>query len=380
MAYTYDDFVAAANKAGLMNQFSETDLVTAQKNPEYGLSLLSLKQDELNATTAEQRLLATEAANQLRKSYGTTSALDTQIQNVQDQIGSFGSFQYDNETAYQKALKAVTDPKEFSYDMESDPQYGAMRQSMLRERDRSVADTLARASAASGGVPSSYAVTAAQQAGDYYTGKLGDAGITLYQNALDKYMKERNLDMSRLEALRSDRDDDYQIWLNRLGLLQNQLEQLQGQRADALTDAGNAQNKYQLLLQELDAMKQEEAAKAAAVDGSVSGAMLAAQTALGKQNDYPAGAGAAAGAMASVVGRSTTGAVVNPTDDARGVKIEGKWLSWAELLDGVTKGTIAEVYDPATNKYTYAFTGNNAGNMGENGRSGGGLLKAVIKD
>lgn len=280
MAYTYDDFVAAANKAGLMNQFSETDLVTAQKNPEYGLSLLSLKQDELNATTAEQRLLATEAANQLRKSYGTTSALDTQIQNVQDQIGSFGSFRYDNETAYQKALKAVTDPKEFSYDMESDPQYGALRQSMLRERDRSVADTLARASAASGGVPSSYAVTAAQQAGDYYTGKLGDAGITLYQNALDKYMKERNLDMSRLEALRSDRDDDYQIWMNRLGLLQNQLEQLQGQRADALTDAGNAQNKYQLLLQELDAMKQEEAAKAAAVDGSVSGAMLAAQTAL----------------------------------------------------------------------------------------------------
>ena len=42
MAYTYDDFVAAANKAGLMNQFSETDLVTAQKNPEYGLSMLSL--------------------------------------------------------------------------------------------------------------------------------------------------------------------------------------------------------------------------------------------------------------------------------------------------------------------------------------------------
>ena len=254
MAYTYDDFVAAANKAGLMNQFSETDLVTAQKNPEYGLSMLSLKQDELNAKTAEQKLLASEAANQLRKSYGTESALDGQIRNLQSQIGSFGSFQYDNETEYQKALKAVTDPVEFSYDQDSDPQYGAMRQAMLRERDRSVADTLARASAASGGMPSSYAVTAAQQAGDYYTGKLGDAGITLYQNALDKYMKDRNLDLSRLEALRSDRDDDYQIWLNRLGLLQNQLETLQGQKN---AQQAQAATQYQQLLQEKEGQKPE---------------------------------------------------------------------------------------------------------------------------
>ena len=278
MAYTYDDFVAAANKAGLMNQFSETDLVTAQKNPEYGLSMLSLKQDELNAKTAEQKLLASEAANQLRKSYGTDSALDEQIRNLQSQIGSFGSFQYDNETEYQKALKAVTDPVEFSYDQDSDTQYGAMRQAMLRERDRSVADTLARASAASGGMPSSYAVTAAQQAGDYYTGKLGDAGITLYQKALDKYMKDRNLDLSRLEALRGDRDDDYQIWLNRLGLLQNQLETLQGQKN---AQQAQAATQYQQLLKEM-----EEQKKASAATGAVNGAILGAQMAV-NPNDGP---------------------------------------------------------------------------------------------
>lgn len=275
MAYTYDDFVAAANKAGLMNQFSESDLVTAQKSPEYGLSMLSLKQDAMNATTAEQKLLATEAANQLRRSYGVDSAFDGQIQKVQDQIGGMGSFRYDNETEYQKALDAVTNPAEFSYDMNEDPQYAALRKSMLRERDRSVADTLARASAASGGVPSSYAVTAAQQAGDYHTGQLGDAGITLYQNALDKYMKERNLDMSRLDALRGDRDDDYQVWLNQMGMLQNQLESLQGQKTDQQTAAWT---QYQQLLKEL------EGQKADAATGAIPENMLAAL-----KKNYPSG-------------------------------------------------------------------------------------------
>ena len=60
MAYTYDNFVSAANAAGLMNQFSEQDLQIAQRNPEFGLSLLSLLKDNSNATTAEQQLLATD--------------------------------------------------------------------------------------------------------------------------------------------------------------------------------------------------------------------------------------------------------------------------------------------------------------------------------
>ena len=43
MAYTYDDFVNAANQSGLMGQFSQDDLNLAQKYPEFGLSVLSLK-------------------------------------------------------------------------------------------------------------------------------------------------------------------------------------------------------------------------------------------------------------------------------------------------------------------------------------------------
>ena len=55
MAYTYDDFVNAANKAGLMNEFSSYDLDIAREHPEFGLSMLTLKQDIHAATTQEAK-------------------------------------------------------------------------------------------------------------------------------------------------------------------------------------------------------------------------------------------------------------------------------------------------------------------------------------
>lgn len=76
MAYTYDDFVTAANRAGVMDMFSQDDLGLVQKNPEFGLSMVKLQQDINSASTTEQKLLAQEAQNQLRKVYGgmTTGA------------------------------------------------------------------------------------------------------------------------------------------------------------------------------------------------------------------------------------------------------------------------------------------------------------------
>ena len=67
--YTYDDFVKAATGAGMLDTFSQEDLTISQRSPEFGLSLLKLQQDAAKATTSEQRLLAQEAVNQLRKTY-----------------------------------------------------------------------------------------------------------------------------------------------------------------------------------------------------------------------------------------------------------------------------------------------------------------------
>lgn len=237
MAYTYDDFVNAANQSGLMGQFSQDDLNLAQKYPEFGLSVLSLKKDYNNATTAEQRLLANQAANELRKSYGNYSGgadggsfrleskLNRRSDDLLDQLGSFGSFSYDEAPTYENAfaqqqkdlLDRILNREDFAWSKETDPQWSSYKKSYLREGDRATANALAQASAASGGRPSSYAVNAATQAGDYYATKLNDVIPTLYQQAYERYLDEYNMKLKDLNAVNQQEQLDYAKYLDRLG-------------------------------------------------------------------------------------------------------------------------------------------------------------------
>ena len=237
MAYTYDDFVKAANQSGLMGQFSQDDLNLAQKYPEFGLSVLSLKKDYNNAATAEQRLLANQAANELRKSYGNYSGgadggsfrLESKLNRRSDdllgQIGSFGSFSYDEAPTYENAfvqqqkdlLDRILNREDFSWSKETDPQWSSYKKSYLREGDRATANALAQASAASGGRPSSYAVNAATQAGDYYATKLNDVIPTLYQQAYERYLDEYNMKLKDLNTVNQQEQLDYVKYLDRLG-------------------------------------------------------------------------------------------------------------------------------------------------------------------
>ena len=237
MAYTYDDFVKAANQSGLMGQFSQDDLNLAQKHPEFGLSVLSLKKDYNNATTAEQRLLANQAANELRKSYGNYSGgadggsfrleskLNRRSDDLLDQLGSFGSFSYDEAPTYENTfaqqqkdlLDRILNREDFSWSKETDPQWSSYKKSYLREGDRATANALAQASAASGGRPSSYAVNAATQAGDYYATKLNDVIPTLYQQAYERYLDEYNMKLKDLNTVNQQEQLDYAKYLDRLG-------------------------------------------------------------------------------------------------------------------------------------------------------------------
>lgn len=223
MAYTYDQFTKAATDAGMLEKFSQLDLDTAKNNPEYGLSMLKLYQDEAGATTAEQKLLAQEAANQLRKTYGT---LNTPNQTAAEQ-GS--GFQYKNQTVYQDVLDKIVNREPFAYDQNEDPQYSAYRKAFLREADRAREDTLAKVSANSGGTPSSFAVTAAQQAGDYYVGQLNDQLPVLQQNAYQRYLNDAGLDISTLEVLTGDRSFDYSAYLQEQEKLAQAAELMAGQ-------------------------------------------------------------------------------------------------------------------------------------------------------
>lgn len=211
MAYTYEDFINAATKAGMMERFDETDLQTAQKSPEYGLSLLSLMGDMDNAQTEEQRLLAGEAAKQLRTSYGTLK---------QETPG----FVYSKQDQYNQLLDKVTNPEKFQYDVESDPVYGALRKVYLESGDKATRDTLARASAATGGQTNSFAIAAAQQAGAEYAASLAKEIPGLYGDAFNKFLAQQSADQAALSQLATDREAEriqhQQVYQNALGLYQ----------------------------------------------------------------------------------------------------------------------------------------------------------------
>jgi len=257
MAYTYDDFVAAANKTGAMNRFSKNDLTVAQRNPEYGMSMLGLMQDISKANTDEQRLLATEAANQMRKNYGVygtgdapqdqgyASSYGSAISDLMGKLDNYGSFGYEGQEAYRKLLDSIANQQPFSYDPQADPSWGSYKKAYMREGDRASANALAQASAASGGRASSYAMTAAQQAGNYYAGQLADALPALEQNAYARYLDDLNRRVTGLGALESDRAFDYQDWMTQYEMLQNQLGNYQNQDATDYQRYLDARNQEQ---------------------------------------------------------------------------------------------------------------------------------------
>ena len=265
---TYDGFINAASNASLLGEFSPADLDTAKKYPEFGYSILGLKQDIHAATTPEAKLLANEAANQLRSSYGgytggkygadyiSDGKIPNQIDSVLDKINGFGSFTFDQERPsyenqyaeqQQALLDAIINRPDFSWSKEDDPQWSSYKKSYLREGDRATANALGQAAAASGGRPSTAALTAATQAGDYYATQLNDIIPTLYQQAYDRYLNEYNMSLQDLNAVNTQEQLDYAKYLDQLGqfntdrnfafnqylsdfdILQNQLASLQGQ-------------------------------------------------------------------------------------------------------------------------------------------------------
>lgn len=280
--FTYDGFINAASNAGLLGEFSQADLDTAKKYPEFGYSILGLKQDIHKATTPEAKLLANEAANQLRSSYGgytggkygadyiSDGKIPNQIDSVLDQINNFGSFSFDQDAPVynnryaeqqQALLDAIINRPDFSWSKEEDPLWGSYKKSYLREGDRATANALGQAAAASGGRPSTAAVTAATQAGDYYATQLNDIIPTLYQQAYDRYLNEYNMSLQDLNAVNNQEQLDYAKYLDQLGqyntdrnfaynqylsdfdILQNQLASLQGQDA---TDYGRWMDRVNL--------------------------------------------------------------------------------------------------------------------------------------
>lgn len=195
--YTYDEFLKKAVSSGLYTSFSQGDLRLAQANPDAGMSILSYKLDYKNASTDEARALANAGAEKIRSTYGGYTA------------GAAGDGYYLNEglaesgdyvNQYQDEQQRLVDALQgdFSYESATDPLWQDYRKAYLREGERAYADALGDAAANTGGIASTAAITAAQQAKNYYNAQAADRRAALYQQAYENYLAARNQAVTEL--------------------------------------------------------------------------------------------------------------------------------------------------------------------------------------
>lgn len=281
--FTYDQFQKAAQDSGLMGEFSAADLSLAQRNPDAGMSLLKYKQDYHAATTDEARALANLGAEGIRSSYGNYTGGDNggsfyldplspssfdggkaptyqnqyagDIADLWEQQKNYGSYDYGEaapvynnryDDTIQDLIQGILNREDFSYDPATDPLYQNYRKQYTREGQRATADTMGQAAAASGGIPSSYATTAAAQAGNYYAAQMTDKIPELYQLAYNQYLNDYNMQLSdlgvvqgaeqsdydkylnELNQFNTDRAFDYNAWLDEYNMTKDQLQTAQG--------------------------------------------------------------------------------------------------------------------------------------------------------
>lgn len=297
---TYEELLDQIQGKG--QSWSQWDLETARKNPSFGASMLTYKQDWAEATDQAGRTAANQAAEALRRQYGNylggsdgskyyglgvspgsyQSSYQDRISEILDEMDNYQDFDYGPaptyNNRYQETLDELLGKVEnygpFSWSKEEDPAYSAYAKQYRREGQRATADAIAQAAALTGGQVSTAASTAASQAGDYYAGQLADVIPQLYENAYQRYLSDYSLLADQLGQVQqaeqldyakyldelgqynADRNLSYDQWLQGYNMLSGNLSAFQGQDQ---TEYGRLLDQIEYNMQQ-DALEREAAA------------------------------------------------------------------------------------------------------------------------
>ena len=139
-------------------------------------------------------------------------------------------------------LNQILNREDFSYDASKDPLYQQYADIYQREGDRAMRDTMAEAVASAGGM-NTYAMTAAQQAANYYNSQLGDKIPELYQLAYDMYLRDKESQVENLGLLRDMDNTQYARYRDTMNDYYNDRNFAYGAYADAVQQ-GNWQKNF----------------------------------------------------------------------------------------------------------------------------------------
>lgn len=136
-----------------------------------------------------------------------------------------------------EATKSILNREGFSYDHTQDPLYQQLEQSYTQKGKQAMEDTLGIVSQRTGGLASSYATQAGQQAYQGYMSELADRIPELQQLAYEMYMDEGDRMMDRLSLLQGMEEQDYSRYLNALDQHNTDRNFAYGKYADELARA-----------------------------------------------------------------------------------------------------------------------------------------------
>ena len=201
--------------------------------------------------------------------------------------------------AAQQRLDSVRD----GYDYASDPLYLAYAQRFAGEGRNAALDAFGDAASGVGGMPSSYAYAAAQQAKSYYDSKLADKIPELWELAYDARLAELN-------SLKGDEKTAYERWLDGV---EAGYKLWQEENDRAVEQANLEIKRRNAAVSEANAAlrRAQAAAKGIGID---SGAGANAGTGAGAKSDAGAKSGAGTGAA---VANATGVKVVKPGVSAK---------------------------------------------------------------
>ncbi len=144
---------------------------------------------------------------------------------------------YENDIS--RLLEKLLNTKAFSYNPYEDDLYEFYRQQYIREGERAMEDLLGELSTSTGGVASSYAVSAAAQARENYNRKLTDKIPQLYEDAYERYINEIENDGSMLKLLQALSDGEYDRYLDSIELYNKERELDYKRESDAREEEYN---------------------------------------------------------------------------------------------------------------------------------------------
>lgn len=249
--YTYEDVMRKAAEYGLLDSMSEADRNLSMSDPDAGMTILNSRNDYRNATTDQGRAMAHAMAERTRRRYGGYSggadgssfyveveppAFENRYAAGQDALTDAILNREDYTSSYsedQKALlEQIKNTADFTYDPENDDAYGAYAKQYRREGQRAAEHALGQAATMTGGFPSSAAVSAAAQAGQYYAAQFSDKLPSLMEAAYARNADRQAMLLKALEANNAADDRAYQRYLNEAALRYDDLEMLRALESD----------------------------------------------------------------------------------------------------------------------------------------------------